>query len=52
MESNASERIFAEFLVRLVLATINKLSERMLRYFAEETTCVKDKKKLCGFMHE
>lgn len=44
MESNASERIFAEFLVRLVLATINKLSERMLRYFAEETTCVKDNK--------
>lgn len=51
MKSNASERIFAEFLVRLVLATINKLSERMLRYFTEETTCVKDKE-LCGFMHE
>lgn len=34
---------FAEFLVWLVLATINKLSERRLSYVTEETTCVKDK---------
>lgn len=31
-------------LVWLVLATINKLSERMLWYFTEKTICAKDKK--------
>lgn len=33
-------------LVWLVLATINKLSERMLWYFTEKTICAKDKKSM------